>query len=559
MRWLAIAPHTAVNPLASADGPRRQPFLPTALREIALRTWYRVRPCRDGTNLATVPARYDSRGGAVLTTTEADTTEPRPGGQARVLTVVCAAVFLSVLNGSIVNVVLPTIGQELVVEPALLGWVVTAYSLVYAVAIPFFGRLADIFGPRRFFVAGQAVFALGSLLCVLAPSFPLLIVARIVQSAGGAAIPGLGMTLIARAYPKNQIGTVAGLMSAMVGVGSAIGPTIGGTIASAFGWHAAFAVGAVAGLLVPASWAWLPREQRERGRIGEPLDVWGGLFLAATISGALLALTEGARNGLGSPSAIAAGIASIGGLVALVTRQLRTAFPFIPHELLSNSSYRAVSLITVCAMASSFGVLIGAPLLLARVNGLSATEIGLVLLPNAALSALLAVVFGRLADRVGSQLPVRGGLFLMAAALVALSIAVGSAGWLVSALLAVLGAGTAMVATPLQASIPRILRPERLASGQSITTMLFFFGGSLGATLTTAVLSVRASATDALNVFHQGDGVGFSDAFLLLIVPVVLAFLLSAAVPGRTVPEPRPATQPVPAPTSRVSEPSAPS
>jgi EmrB/QacA subfamily drug resistance transporter len=478
------------------------------------------------------------------------------GGQTRVLAVVCAAIFLSVLNGSIVNVVLPVIGQDLAVEPALLGWVVTAYSLVYAVAIPFFGRLADIFGARRFFVAGQAVFAVGSLLCVLAPSFSLLIVARVIQSAGGAAIPGLGMTLVSRAYPPQQMGTVVGLMSTMVGVGFAIGPTLGGYVASTFGWHAAFAIGAFGGLLVPASWLLLPRDGGSGEQAAEPLDVWGGVFLASAISGGLLALTEAARNGPTSPSVFAAGALSLGGMAALVARQRSTPFPFIPRELLASAGYRAVSTITICASAGNFGVIVGVPLLLARVNGHSAAEIGLMLLPNAALSALLGVVIGRFADRVGSRLPVRIGLVVMLAALFALSSVVGTDGWTIAGLLALLGLGSVLVNTPLPAAVPRLIPPERLASGQSITNMLFFLGGSLGATLTTAILSARASATDAVNVVHDGAGVGFSDAFLLLMLPVLLALILSGAVPGRIAREPRGTPRASPA-GATVAEPSA--
>jgi MFS family permease len=236
---------------------RRSERAHTINSDMVLRT-PRMRKCHAG-----APDQYDSVGGGALAPGESEpSTQADARRRARIVAVVCAAVFLSVLNGTIVNVVLPTIGQELAVEPALLGWVVTAYSLVYAVAIPFFGRFADLFGARRLFVAGQAVFAIGSLLCVLAPSFPLLIVARIIQSAGGAAIPGLGMTLATRAYPPHQIGVVVGLMSTGVGVAQAIGPTLGGVVASAFGWQAAFAVGALAGLLVPASFAWLPRTER---------------------------------------------------------------------------------------------------------------------------------------------------------------------------------------------------------------------------------------------------------------------------------------------------------
>jgi len=450
-----------------------------------------------------------------------------------VLAVVCVAVFLSVLNGTIVNVVLPTIGDDLAVEPALLGWVVTSYSLVYAVAIPFFGRFADLFGARRFFVAGQVVFAVGSILCVFAPNFPLLIVARIIQSAGGAAIPGLGMTLASRAYPPSQIGTVVGLMSTGVGAAQAIAPTLGGAIASQFGWQAAFAVGALAGVLVPASWAWLPQIDRRTASNMEPLDLWGGLFLAATISGGLLCVTEAARYGLSAPTVLLAAGLALSGLTALVSRQRRIAFPFIPRVLFASPAYLAISAITVCATASSFGVIVGVPLLLARVNGLPASEIGLLMIPNALLAVSLGVLVGKLADRVGVRLPVRAGLLAMLLALAALSTTAGASGWVVSGLLAVLGVGTTLAYTALPASVSLILPPDRLASGQGINSMLFFLGGSLGATLTTAVLSIRATAKDALNPFHVGQGVGFSDAFLLLMVPATLGLLLTGWAPGR--------------------------
>ena len=129
MRPFTSTPTVADDSLASSDDPRHVVSLSAALREQAAHTWYRVQRCGEGTNRPNGPARYDSRqdeAGATVTT--AAHARPAAGGQARVLGVVCAAIFLSALNGSIVNVVLPVIGQELVVEPAVLGWVVTAYS-----------------------------------------------------------------------------------------------------------------------------------------------------------------------------------------------------------------------------------------------------------------------------------------------------------------------------------------------------------------------------------------------------------------------------------------------
>lgn len=138
----------------------------------------------------------------------------------------------------------------------------------------------------------------------------------------------------------------------------------------------------------------------------------------------------------------------------------------------------------------------------------------------------------------------------------AFSSLVGADRWVIATLLAMLGLGSTLVNTPMAAAVPRLIPPERLASGQSITNMLFFLGGSLGATLTTAMLSARAAATNGFNPVHDGAGVGFSDAFLLLMVPVILALALSAAVPGRVVRESR-ETALAAASTAPLAEPSA--
>ncbi len=452
-----------------------------------------------------------------------------PSSGRPVVIVVAASVFVSVLNASIVNVTLPTIGWDLGVDPGHLGWVITSYLLVYAVAIPFYGRLADLYGARRFFLGGQCVFALGSLLCAVAPGYGWLVAARVVQAGGGAAIPGLGITLASRAYPPQERGTVLGVISTTLGVAAAIGPTLGGFVSDALGWHAVFAIGALAGVLVPFGWRVLPRDLPRRG---ERLDVWGGLFFGVTISGALFAAGEGARGDWGAPRVFMAAAASVVGLAALVVRQRAAAAPFIPRELLANRRFLALIATSFAAMAAIFGPLVGLPLLLTSINGLPPSQVGLALLPNAVLTAVLGIVAGRVVDRVGARTPVRAGLTLVLVAVVGLSTAVGSPAWVMSGLLALLGLGSAFVNTPLSTAVSLLIRPERLASAQSINTMIIFLGGSFGTTLLTATVAARGMGEGGLNPFHAGPGVGFSDGFLILIVPLLVGLALSAAIPG---------------------------
>lgn len=153
-----------------------------------------------------------------------------------VLLVVAIPTFFTVLNASAVVVLLPEIGADLNVGSTSLSWLMSGFLLIYGIAIPFFGRLADIYGARRFFMAGMLLFSLGSLLAALAPTYEFLLGARVVQALGGAAIPGLGMTLASRAFAPRNRGAAFGVLSATLGAGAAVGPLLGGAMSEAFGW-----------------------------------------------------------------------------------------------------------------------------------------------------------------------------------------------------------------------------------------------------------------------------------------------------------------------------------
>ena len=173
---------------------------------------------------------------------EAVITNPvsNPVSKTGVLVAVCVPLLAGVLNASAVGVVLPAIIADLEVDPGRIAWLMTGFLLVYGIAIPFYGRLADLHGARRLFVAGVVIFSAGSLLAALAPSFGWLLAARVVQAVGGAAVPSLGMTLASRAYGPAARGTVLGIIAATIGAGAAIGPLVGGVLSETLGWRFIF-------------------------------------------------------------------------------------------------------------------------------------------------------------------------------------------------------------------------------------------------------------------------------------------------------------------------------
>src|SRR5687768_2052682 len=188
--------------------------------------------------------------------------------------VLISAVFVSVLNSSMVNVVVPVIGRDYGVSEAQVGWVITGFLLTFAIGIPLYGRAADVFSIRRAFMVGLVAFAAGSLICASAPSLGMLVFGRIVQGAGGAAIPALSSVSVTKVLPPGERGTALGLIVSSVGIGAAIGPILGGAVGALAGWHYLF-VGTLilTAALIPAALYVLPDDSPE----AQGFDLPGGL------------------------------------------------------------------------------------------------------------------------------------------------------------------------------------------------------------------------------------------------------------------------------------------
>ena len=451
-----------------------------------------------------------------------------------VLLIVCFALFFGVLNASAVGVVLPDIADDLSVDTGQLSWLMTGFLLIYGVAIPFYGRLADRYGARPLFLLGVGIFSVGALLSALAPNFEFLLVARIIQAAGGAAVPGLGMTLASRAYGPESRGTVLGVIAATIGLGAGIGPLLGGSLSESLGWESLFFVNVAAAVAIPIGLKILPKDEE---RSGGGLDLFGGVALGLLVAGLLLIPLEGARSGWASSLVLAGAVIATIGLVGLLARQWTAGSPFIPREFLHSSRYISLVSMSFFVMAANLAVLIGLPILLTFTHNLSALEVGLTMVPGAISTSIFGVLSGRITDRVGARLPVWVGSPLMLLAVLGLSSNTGSSVWVIALFTGVLGAGFGLVNTPLAATVSRIVRPQMLASAMSINSMLFFLGGGLGTAMLISVVTSRGSAGESLlNPLHSGAGSGFSDAFLLLAMPVLVVMALSPSLPGNTKP-----------------------
>jgi MFS transporter, DHA2 family, metal-tetracycline-proton antiporter len=445
--------------------------------------------------------------------------------ESAVLILVSCCVFVSVLNTNMFNVALPQIGRDFALTAGGLGWVVTSYSLIFGMGTPFYGRLAEKYGLRRMFMIGLAIFSLGSVLSAIAPTYPLLIVGRVIQAAGTAAIPALGTASIFRVIPPERRGTASGYISAMVGVGSAIGPSLGGALTELIHWRALFVFGALLAIAVPLSRRILPEDEPGQDKA---LDLPSGFALGFMIAGVLIAVTNLEDFGPLSPWVLGPLFVAALSFLVLRHRILHGDDPFIPKDLLQNRHYRMLVFIGFAMLLTHVGTLVTVPLLLDGVNNLRPAQIGLVLLPSAIMMSVTGPLAGRLTDRIGALRPMRVGVGITLATMVMMStIGAGGSAWLITGILLLKGIGAGIANPTMINSVSFIVPKERIGMAISLYHMTFFLGGAFGATLITSMIDFRLGADQALNLLHSGVGVEFSDAFLVPVVICGIAFVLT--------------------------------
>jgi DHA2 family metal-tetracycline-proton antiporter-like MFS transporter len=446
------------------------------------------------------------------------------------LAVLTSAVFVSVLNSSMVNVAVPLIREDFGASEAQVGWVITGFLLLYAIGIPLYGRAADLFSLRRAFALGLGVFGLGSLICIVAPSLPLLVFGRIVQAAGGAAIPALSSASVVKVLPPGQRGTALGLIVSSVGVGAAVGPVVGGTLVQLAGWHSLFyGTLLLTVLLLPGALYALP----ETGPTGESgFDVPGGVLLGLAAGLFLFGITQGQAAGFGSVSSWGSFAVAALAAAGFAWRITNAEHPFVSPALFRNRGYVAAVIVGFFSMLVNVSCLVMVPLLVSQVNGLSPAATGLVLAPGAIALAILSPWAGRLSDRIGVRIPIRSGLTVMLISVLFLStFAAGAPPVVVATGMLGVGAGFALTNSPNVNAAAAALREEEVGVGLGIFNGLFFLGGGTGPAVVGAFLAARREAgTGAIDPLYSLDAAPFSDSFLLLTLALILSLAASLGI-----------------------------
>jgi DHA2 family multidrug resistance protein-like MFS transporter len=395
-------------------------------------------------------------------------------------TTLAMATTMAVLDGSIVNVALPTIARDLAIAPASSVWIINAFQLAVTVSLLPLSALGDSLGYRRVYWAGLAVFTIASLACALAPSLTVLTLARLIQGLGAAGIMSVNIALVRFIYPSSRLGQGVGSMAVVVAVASAASPTVAAAILSIASWRWLFLInvpiGAAALLMAARTLPATPRARR-------PLDPLSVVLNALTF-GLFITGVDGIGDSanLSIPVAEIIAAALIGAV--FVRRQLGLATPLLPVDLLRRPVF-ALSLATsISSFAAQSLALVALPFFFEGALGRSAAQTGLMMTPWPVATALIAPLAGRLADRYVPGLLGSAGLTVMGAGLVLLALQVGEPG--ITSLvwrLAICGLGFGFFQSPNNRLIIGSAPPERSGGAAGLQSSGRLIGQSFGTAL----------------------------------------------------------------------------
>ncbi|KKB62504.1 transporter [Robbsia andropogonis] len=422
--------------------------------------------------------------------------EGLPGPERRLAMIaVMTATAMAVLDGSIVNIALPSIGRALHVSPAATIWVANGYLLTAAMTLIMFAALASRVGFRALFSGGLAVFTLASLGCALSTSLDVLTAMRLLQGLGGAAMLSIGPAVYRVVFPTRLLGRILGLNALLVAASTAIGPTLGGTLLTVLGWQWLFAInvplGAIAILLS------LRAIPDNRTPTSAPFDV-AGAVLSAVAMGALIMATDSCAR-LGEPATYMHTVATAGGYAGLaivcgilfVLRQRRALQPLLPLNLFASSRFSLAALTSLASFTGQGITFIALPFLFQNAYGYDAFISALLFTPWPIGIVLAAPHAGRLADRYPPAALSTAGLFVFTIGMVLLSLLpMHATPWDIGWRALLCGMGFGFFQSPNNREMLGNVSRALSGNASGVLAVVRTFGQCLGAALVAIVLAI---------------------------------------------------------------------
>ncbi|MFC5452525.1 MFS transporter [Paenibacillus aestuarii] len=384
-------------------------------------------------------------------------------------------IVLVIMNTMMFNLALPDVAKAFQLSASSTSWIVTGYSIVFAISSITYSRLADFIPIRRLFIIGLLSLSLGAIAGLFSSNFVMLLIVRIVQASGAGSIPALSLVLLSRYIPIERRGKAMALIMSSVSLGLGLGPVVGGAIVEFLGWHLLFVVTAITILLVPFFLKLIPKEELRKGSF----DAAGAIFLAVGTTGLLLFLTNH------SWITLAAGVLA---LILFIVRIRTAKDPFVLPALFRNRSFLILGAVGIAAYLCSFATLFLMPQILVKQYGLSAIQAGFVIFPGSFLAMMVSRQAGRIIDSRGNSAIIRYVPLFLLASVVLFALFEGVSFLAILFIYIIMSISFTILTSSISNEMSRLLPAPQIGSGLGLYQLLQFFSGAFGVAMSASAL-----------------------------------------------------------------------
>lgn len=428
--------------------------------------------------------------------------------------------FMSALDASVVNTVLPILRTAFNSDVAAIEWVVTVYLLVLTGLLLTFGRLGDLRGHKSIYIWGFGIFVFSSILCGLAWSATVLVIFRGLQAIGGAMLASNAPAIVTGNILPAQRGRAFGLVSTMTYLGLTVGPSLGGWLTHAFGWRTIFYINVPVGALaITLGLIFIPRDFPAEH--GQRFDLPGAAVFLAALTALMLGLNKGAGWGWSSPQVLGLLVGALLLLVVFIHIERSTTAPMLDLSLFRIPLFSTATLSAILNYVCVYSITFLMPFYLIQGRGFNPAQAGLLLTVQPILMAITAPISGALSDRIGSRLPGMLGMGVLAGGMVLLSFLDSDSGlWMVVLGLAVVGFGTGTFISPNTSALMGAAPRARQGIASGVQGAARNFGMVLGIGLAGAILTTHL-ARNTSDALYSGIGQGFLAAAGIAVLGIV--------------------------------------
>jgi EmrB/QacA subfamily drug resistance transporter len=417
----------------------------------------------------------------------------------------CFGLFMVMLDNTVVNLALPTIQRELGADISALQWIIDAFTLLLAAFMLTGGTLGDLYGRRRAFMTGLAIFTAGSLLCALSPSVPVLIAGRVIQGIGAAVMMPSTLAILTHTFqdPKERAQAI-GIWAGVSGIALAVGPAVGGVMVDAFGWESIFYLNVPIGLIAFALAVRLVPESKSPE--GRALDIPGQIMAIVGLGGLTFAFIEANNYGWSSTLIVSLVVGAAIVLAVFAFWEIRTKSPVLQLGFFKNITFSGANLVGLLVSFGFLGVLMFLGLFMQNVQGFSPTGAGVRQLPSTLAVMVFAIISGRIVGRIGARVPITLGMLLLGGGILGfLSVQTTTPYSHYWWILAITGIGAGLVMSPITTAVMSTVPVGRSGMAAATTNTMRQVGGVfgiavLGSVVTSSFSSALAASFKAMNL-----------------------------------------------------------